>query len=121
MEKVKIKSVIDSGKKWNDKPIIQIELEDGRKGSSFESEALSWKGEIELEIKEGKEYNGQKQFIFNSIKPNFNKFPQKDWSFEKRKESLAKAIEFAKVSDVKQKSSDILTVAKAFFNYLNEK
>ena len=124
MEKVKIKSVIDTGKKWNDKSIYRIELEDGRNGSSFDPDSLKWSGEIELEIKEGKEYEGKKQYIFNSANKSQNsgKFPQKDYAFEKRKTSLECAIEAGKISESPAINSEkILIIAELFYQYLNKK
>ena len=51
MEKVTIKSAVDSGRKFkNGKPIINVTLEDGRKGSCTELEIINKIGsEIELE------------------------------------------------------------------------
>jgi len=124
MEKVKIKSVIDSGKKWNEKTIFTIELEDGRTGTSFEPDALKWKGEMELDIRDGKEYQGVKQLIFNLPKQNNSNqkgFAQKDFVYEKRKASLECAIDAIKVSELQVKHEQILTLADTFFAYLNKK
>ncbi len=123
MEKIKIKTVIDTGKKYQDKSIFSIELEDGRKGSSFESDALKWSGEMELEIKEGKEYQGQKQFIFSLPKPQNQKgnFPMKDYTFDKKKASLECAINSIKLTDNKVTSVNIIALATEYFNYLNTK
>ena len=120
IEKVTIKTAIDSGKKYQDKSIIQIELADGRKGSSFDSDAIKWTGEMELEVKPGKEYNGVMQYYFSIPKP-VGKFPMKDYTFDKRKASLECAIETAKAGIVKVSSEDILKVAEAYFTYLNKK
>ena len=125
MEKVKIKTVLDIGKKWQDKSIFSVELEDGRKGSSFESDALNWKGEIELEIKEGKEFDKYKNYIFSHPKSDQknNKF-QKDYIFEKRKESLEAALKYvsipSKMGD-KITSKEVIDAAEFFFTYLNKK
>lgn len=72
MEKVKIKERADSGKKWNDKAIYNVELVDGRKGSCFDPAIMNIAVgvETELDIKEGKEYQGVKQYIFNLPKAN---------------------------------------------------
>ena len=122
MEKVKIKSVVNSGRKWNEKDIYIIELEDGRKGSSFDPTAKDWKGEIELEIKEGKEYQGAKQLIFNLPKSENQKssggFPKKDWSYEKRRASLEFSLKFHDGIGIELNS--VLETADKFFNYLNK-
>ena len=122
-EKVKIKSCIDSGKKWNDKPIINIELEDGRKGSAFDNLFLGLDigQEYEIDIREGKEYNGQKQYIFNMPGQKKKGF-SKDWTYDKRKTSLECAIESLKLSDKKDVTSNqIIELSKKFYSYLNEK
>lgn len=123
MEKVKIKSVINSGKKWQDKAVYKVELEDNRSGSTFEADAMNWKGEMELDIKEGKEYQGKKQLIFNLPKvAGAGRFPQKDYAFEKRRASLESAIETAKLKlGSELKSKEILEVAELYFNFLNKK
>lgn len=124
-EKIKIKSVIDSGKKWNDKSIFTVELEDGRRGSSFEPDSLSWKidSEIELDVRDGKEYQGQKQYIFSLPKPAGQKggFPQKDYTFEKRRASLENSINAIKLTEQKGTSVNIIALANDFFTYLNQK
>jgi hypothetical protein len=123
MEKVKIKTCIDSGKKYQEKPIIEIVLEDGRKGSCFDTAFLGLPigQEIEIDIKPAKDYNNEKRFYFNmpGQQKNGSKFPQKDWTFEKRKASLENSIEWCKGKDLKTK--DVLECATVFFNYLNEK
>lgn len=124
METVKVKTAIDSGKKYNDKPIVNIELEDGRKGAGFDAKFLEYNGkEVELEIKEGKEYNGQKQYIFNLPKEKTaqaaGKFPAKDWTFEKRKAALECAVNVhagGMVDDNK-----VLATANNFLTFLNQK
>jgi len=120
MEKVKIKSVIDSGKVFNNQNIITVELEDGRKGSAFTSEALKWSGEMELEVKDGKEYNGHKQYIFYLPKSN-KQFPSKDWTYDKRFKSLECSINSIKQTDQKVTSENILSLAEKYYEYLNRK
>lgn len=129
IEKVVVKTAIDSGRVYKDKPIIEISLEDGRKGSAFTNDALSWHGEIELDIKDAGDYKGEKRFYFNLPKqPQQGKFPAKDWTFEKRKCSLELAIQ-VKEHEIKSHENDgmkydhklILQVAELFYGYLNQK
>jgi hypothetical protein len=121
MEKVKIKSAIDSGKVFNNQNIITIELEDGRKGSAFTPEALKWSGEMELEVKDGKEYNGQKQYVFYLPRSNNKQFPVKDWVYEKRLKSLECSINSIKLTEQKITSENILSLADKYYEYLNRK
>lgn len=124
MEKVKIKTCIDSGKKYQDKPIIEIVLEDGRKGSAFDSAFLGLPvgQEIEMDIKPAKDYNNEKRFYFNmpgQSKSGGAKF-QKDWTLEKRKISLENAVNWC-TSMSGLKTADVIACADAFYNYLNRK
>ena len=122
MEKVIIKSVVDTGKKYKDNSIIKVELEDGRKGSAFTADALKWAGEMELEVKEGREYEGQKQYIFNAQKQQqSSKFPVKDYTFDKRNASLTAAINSIKLTEQKVASENIIALAEKYFTYLNQK
>jgi len=122
MEKVKIKTCIDSGKKYQDKPIIEIELEDGRKGSAFDSLFLGLpKGqEIEIEIKPGKVYNNVQQYYFMIPGQKKEGKFSKDWTLEKRKISLECSITWC-VSATGLKTSDVISCASVFFEYLNRK
>ena len=98
MEKVKIQSVSDSGRKTKDgNPLISVILEDGRKCTSFSSDALNWSGEMELDVKLGQKI-GEIQY-YNIFTPQNKKstFLQKDFTFEKRNASLQRAIETAVV------------------------
>lgn len=67
METVTIKTAIDSGKKTKDgKPVVNIVLSDGRKGAGFDEKFLTLNGQsVQVDIKEGKEWNGEKPLIFN--------------------------------------------------------
>lgn len=119
MEKVKIKTVVDTGKVWKDKKIFAIELEDGRKGNTFE-DASKWAGEMELDIRDGKEYQGQKQLVFYLPKTEGQKagFTKKDWSYEKRRASLEFAL---KIHDsVAVSVTDVISTAEKLFEYLNK-
>lgn len=122
MEKVKIKSVVNSGREWEGKKIFTVELEDGRKGDTFAQDALNWVGEMELEIKES-EYNKQKQYKFALPKQANIKggFPTKDYTFEKRKTSLECAINSIKLTDKQVTSTNIIALANEYFNYLTQK
>jgi hypothetical protein len=121
MEKVKIKSAKDTGKKSNGLPITKIELEDGRKGSSLAADAISWEGEMELNITDAQPYNGEPQFYFSLPKKGFpqRSFPQKDYIFEKRNASLQRAIETAALVKPEVTSKQILIIANKYFEYLN--
>lgn len=125
MEKVKIKNCIDTGRKTkdNDNPIIEIELEDGRKGSAFDSLFLGLpKNEyIEIEIKQGKEYNGEERFYFLMPGQKSKKTYSKDWGFEKRKSSLEIAVSAIQLTEEKVSSENILALSEKFYEYLNKK
>lgn len=121
MENVKIKSVIDTGKVYKDNPIIEIELEDGRKGSCFDKLAKEWQPgqEIGLDIKPGKEYEGVIKYYFNIPKQKQAGFVKKDWSFEKKKASLEFAIKACEIQVEKVSTENILALAGKFYEYLN--
>ena len=122
MEKVKIKTCIDSGKKWNEKPIIEIELEDGRKGSAFDTLFLGLPigQEIEVDMKR-KDYNNEERYIFNIPNQKSGGKFQKDWTLEKRKISLECAITAIKITDQQVKTENIIALAEKFYEYLNKK
>jgi hypothetical protein len=120
-EKVTIKTIIDTGKKYQDKAIINIELQDGRKGSAFDSTFMSFKPdqEIEIDVAPAKDYNGEKRYYFNLPKSDNKKgFPVKDYAFEKRKTALECAVN---TSQGKHTASEILVVAETYFKFLNTK
>jgi hypothetical protein len=121
-EKVIIKSVVDNKKLVGDKPIFQVELSDGRKGATYDKEFLDFKEgqEVELNIKEGKEYQGKMQYYFNVLKPDTKKsFAPRDYTFDKKRVALECAVGFSKGLDVK--SADVIKVANYFFTeFLNK-
>lgn len=122
MEKVTIKSALNSGKvAKNGNPIIDIVLEDGRSGAGFDVKLLELENEAcELDIKPGKEYGGKMQYYFSLPKSEpagGKKFPQKDWNFEKRKHALHMAVE---ACGTDEKISTILSVADEFLVWLNK-
>jgi hypothetical protein len=125
MEKVKIQSVVDSGKKTKDgNPLISVVLEDGRKCTSFSSYALNWSGEMELDVRLGQKI-GDTQY-YNIFAPQNKKstFSQKDFTFEKRNASLQRAIETAVLMNkttISITSIEILSVAEKYYQYLNKK
>jgi len=83
--KVKIKSAVDNGK------IILVDLEDGRQVKAFDQKVKEFIGqEIPVKLVEGKEFKGKKDLILNLIEDK-KKFPQKDWSFEKKRVALETA------------------------------
>jgi non-canonical (house-cleaning) NTP pyrophosphatase len=124
-EKVKFTKIVNSGRKYKDKPIINIETSDGRTGSAFDEAFLGLKlnEEYEVDIKEGKEYEGEMQYYFNIPNSGGNKkgFVQKDWTLEKRKISLECSIESIKLIGNNVTSDAIIALADKFFNYLNQK
>jgi hypothetical protein len=123
-EKTKIKTAIDTGKQYENKPIINIELEDGRKGACYNEIAKEFKPgqEVEFDIKEGKEYEGEKRYYFNIPKINKPGFAPKDYLYEKRRSSYELALKTAELLDVKlKKSDDICPIAEKIFEYLNKK
>lgn len=116
-EKVKIETATNTGKKWNDKSIIEIKLVDGRTGSSFDEKIIELIGkETELDIKDGKEYNGVKQYYFNIPKEGQQSggFPKKDWSFEKRKTALMAA------SASMEEAEGVIRRANIYLAFLNQ-
>jgi len=124
MPKVNVIKVTALDKKTpNGDPFVAIELEDGRKGTAYTVEALEWKGEMELEVKEGKKI-GEIQY-YNIFAPKTKpkgSFPTKDYAFEKRNASLQRAIESAMIFKETIKTSDqIITLARKYYEYLNEK
>jgi hypothetical protein len=122
MEKVKIQSVADSGKKTKDgNPLISVILEDGRKCTSFSSDSLNWSGEMELDVRLGQKV-GDTQY-HNIFAPQNKKgtFTQKDFTFEKRNASLQRAIETAVLMNKTTTSIEILSVAEKYYQYLNSK
>lgn len=124
-EKVKIKSCINSGKMWKEKPIIEIVLEDGRKGSAFDTSflGLPLNQEIEVDIKAGKEYNGVMQYYFNIPGQNQGNKKgqfQKDCTLEKRRIALENSVNWcSSLSGLK--TTDVINCANAFFEWLNQK
>jgi hypothetical protein len=121
MGKVIIKTCV---KKETSKGIFYtIELSDGRKGISSEDLTSKIGFELELEIKEGKPYEGVMQYYFNTPKENKNggKFFAKDWTFNKRQLSLELAISSIKLTDQKVSTENILALSEKYYEYLNKK
>jgi hypothetical protein len=125
VEKVKITKCIDTGRKTKDnRPVFDIELSDGRKGGAFDSSFIGLKmnEEIEIEIAQAKDYNNEKRYYFSvpGKKKEGSKFPQKDWTFEKRRAGLELSVQWC-ISKQTLKTEDVLNCASAFLNYLNPK
>lgn len=121
MEKIKIKSVTERSK--DDKKYAIIETEDGRKGASFDTAFLSFAPgtEVECEVKEGKEYQGKKQYILSLPKlENKKQFPQRDYRFEKRKAALELSVESIKHLDKTVSCENVLAVAEKYHEFLNK-
>ena len=101
-----------------------IELTDGRSGSSFSDLTDKMGQEVDLDIKEGKEYEGKMQYYFNVPKQGGQqggKFPPKDWQFAKRQVALECSVELTKSSKLDVSSKEVLVVAERFFEFLNTK
>ena len=118
MEKVKIKSCVKSVNAEG-KNCYKVETEDGRIGRTYDDLTDEVGKEIELDVKEGKLYNNTQQYYFN--KPKGKGFFKKDYTLEKRKTSLEKAIETAEISEKPLTSKEIIDVANSYYEYLNKK
>jgi hypothetical protein len=124
MEKVKIKFSVDTGKKAkNGNPIINIELEDGRKGAAFDSSFLGLPlgQEVEIELKPAPDYEGEKRFWFSIPGQKKAGGFKKDWNLEKKRISLECAVSAINKTDKQFSSDNIIELAKKFYSYLNEK
>jgi hypothetical protein len=120
MEKVIIKTCVKKETKKG--TFYTIELSDGRKGISSEDLTSKMGQEAELDVKEGKPYEGVMQYYFNlpkSEKPA-GKFPAKDWTFEKRRAALENAVNFCR--DRKElTSANSIDLANKYLEFLNTK
>ena len=124
MEKVKIIKCIKKDATTKDgKPIYEIELADGRKGAAFDSSfaGLPLNQDIDIDVVNAKDYNNEKRYIFNVPgQKSGGKYPQKDWTFEKRRASLDLSIQWCK-SKEGLRTEDVINCASVFLNYLNPK
>lgn len=120
MEKVKIKSAVDSGKTTKKgQPVIKIELEDGRVGAGFDEKFKDLAGkEVELDIKPASEYEGVKQHYFNFPKEG-GKFTPKDYTFDKRRVALECSVQMLLAGKIQ--SDKFVETRDNFFTYLNTK
>lgn len=119
METVKIKTAINTGKKWEGKDIFEVVTEDGREGSCFDAKIVEYAGkEVSLDVKEGKEYKGVKKYYFNFQKDeNKSKFPVKNYSFDKRRVALECAVSLVNSNKI---TLELLTQTRdKFYEYLN--
>jgi hypothetical protein len=122
MEKVIIKTCV---KKETAKGVFfTIELSDGRKGISSTDLTPNMGQETELEVKEGKPYEGVMQYYFNLPKTggqsNGGKFPAKDWSFEKRRSALENAVSHCNKTPTLT-TAQVIECANKFYEFLNTK
>jgi hypothetical protein len=121
--KVTPTKIIDTGRttKKGDK-VIEITTQCGKFGSGFDEKLLSLKlnEEVELDVANAPDYNGEKRYWFNLPKENKG-FPKRDYTFDKKKASLDAAIAFATGQQIKTDSKNIIKVAESFYEYLNEK
>ncbi len=121
MEKVIIKTC--EPKEYNNKTFYNISLEDGRTGSSSDNLTEFIGQEKELEIKEGKLYNNVQQYYINLPKTQpqaKGNFPQKDYTFEKRKCALECAVLHSK-ENTNIANGEVLTIAEMFYQFLLKK
>ena len=123
--KLKLTKLIDTGRKTRKgDPVIEILTECGKMGSMFDGKALTLPigEEIELDVSEAPDYNDEKRYYFQFPKSQAGgKFPVRDWTYDKRKESLNAAIGSIKLTDQQVKSENIIALAKKYYEYLNEK
>jgi len=121
MEKCIIKTCVK--KETQKGTYYTIELSDDRKGLSSDDLTGKIGQETELEVKQGKEYQGVMQYYFNlpkADKPANGKFPAKDWTYEKRRYALENAVNFCR--DRKElTSANTIDLANKFFEFLNTK
>ena len=99
-----------------------IALSDGRKGTSYDDLTGKIDQELELDIKEGKLYEGVMLYYFNlpkSEKPN-GKFPVKDWSYEKRRSALECAVTHCNKKP-ELTVTQVIECAEKFYGFLNTK
>jgi hypothetical protein len=125
MEKVKIKKCINTNRITSKgDPVIEIELDDGRIGSAFDTLflGLPLNQELEIEVKSAPDYKEEKRYYFlMPKKEGGKKFPAKDWQFEKRKLSLQFAIDSVLKIEDKVTTGNILSLSDTYFEYLNKK
>lgn len=120
-EKVIPKVIADSGKKWQDKIIYNVELVDGRKGSCFDPNVmkLTIGVETELDVKEGKEYNGVKQYIFNLPKQGSGKgFAPRNPAPDHRAAALTNAVNLVIAGKITLEQ--LVATRDKFFSYISE-
>lgn len=120
MGKIKIISATDSGRKWEGKDIIEVTAMDGnveKKGSCFDRKILDFIGkEVEMDVKEGKEYQGVMRHYFNFPKDaKAGGFPKKDYAFEKRRVALECAVQSTHLSQ-----QEVLKIAEEYLTWLNK-
>lgn len=120
METVKIKTAINTGKKWEGKDIFEVTTEDGREGSCFDAKIVDYVGkDVQLDVKEGKEYQGKKKYYFNFPKEGGlgGKFPPKNYQFDKRRVALECAVSL--VNSGKILPALLPDTRDKFYEYLN--
>jgi hypothetical protein len=99
------------------------------KGSSFSDLSQFIEKEIEIERKDGKEYQGEMQYYFILPKPagqqgGKSNFPAKDWTFAKRQVALECATNWSIAQlnkGITVKTTDIEAIATSLFTWLNQK
>lgn len=120
-EKVKIKTA--TARDWQGKTFYNIELEDGRTGSSRDKKVLEDIGkEVELEIKPAKEYNGKQQYYFDYPKEGKKggfAGAGKNWKNEFRMEALKCATTSIAGFREAPTSDEILKLAEKYELWLN--
>lgn len=120
MEKVKVKSatVKRKGPRKDGKgeyTLYEVTLEDGRKGDCFDEMKVGMEYEIEIKANANSAYNPS--FILQ--KEQKKSFPQRDYTFEKKRAALEFSISMAINKIIDPKS--IREQADKFVAYFNEK
>jgi hypothetical protein len=110
---VKIKKTGNkNGKPWT---IREIELDNGRKGDSFDEFTEGEDVEVEATPNSNIEYNDTFKKVGASAKKPFTK----DWTFEKKRVALECATSLVAAGKVDMKN--LVECRDKFFTYLNEK
>ena len=122
-----ITSCVDTGKTTKDgKKIYTVGTGIDKTCTSFGVDFNEFIGnDTEVDIKDGKEFQGQMQYYIylpkaaGSPASGGGKFAPKDWTFEKRKLALTLAVEVLKTKEGKS-ATDIKGLADSFLTWLKE-
>ena len=104
--------------------IFNVTASEGDKeyvGSTFDDLTGKIAETIEIEMKPSNIYNGVQQYYFSLPKvqqAGGNKFPAKDWAYQKKKDALSLAVESAKCAGKPVSSEEIKVVANSYLTWL---